>query len=178
MSVKHIGLVLDHLDVKPSTKLVAIVLADHADSDGLCWPSYRRIADRTGLDSRSVRRHVSKLLELGVVKKIRTGSVVKSNGVAYRVTNAYRLNAVALARMPSLLSAPPKLSPGDLGMEDTVVHLQVDTGDRHRRVPLSTKPSRNHQANRNNVETGDNSDREPLGLGDILAAILPAEEAS
>ena len=65
MSVRHIGLVLDHLEAPAPVKLVALVLADHCDSDGFCWPSYRRLAERSCLSERSVRRHVAGLIAAG-----------------------------------------------------------------------------------------------------------------
>ena len=85
-------------------KLVALILADHCDADGFCWPSYRRIAERCCLSERSVRRHVSELIEAGVVHKVRTGGVVTAKGGGAWVTNPYRVNADALAGLPSLLS--------------------------------------------------------------------------
>ena len=85
-------------------KLVALILADHCDADGFCWPSYRRIAERSCLSERSVRRHVHELIERGVVAKVRTGHVTTKDGRRLRVTNAYRVNADALADRPSLLS--------------------------------------------------------------------------
>lgn len=160
MSVKHIGLVLDHLDIKPAPKLVAVVLADHADVDGICWPSYRRIAQRTGLDERTVRRHIATLIDLGVVTKIRTGTIRKNGDKVERITNAYRIDADALASMPS------KLSTDDLGKVDTFDHLEVGAADRHRWGGLSTKSSKNHQKNnRQSVDIGDNS---TIILADVL----------
>jgi DNA-binding transcriptional ArsR family regulator len=159
VSVKHIGLVLDHLKVKPSTKLVAVILADHADSEGICFPSYRKIAERSGLDERSVRRHVKALIEMGVVSKLRTGTIKKSEGRTIRISNAYRIHASKLVGYRVLLST------SDLGIEDNVVHPDPDTGVQDRWVPLSTKPSMNRQVNRHSGGDVDNSkDREPKTL--------------
>ena len=104
MSVRHIGLVLDHLEAPPPVKLVALILADHADADGFCWPSYRRIAERSCLSERTVRRYVHVLMDAGFVTKVRTGSVTSKSGRRLRTTNAYRIDADALAACPSLLS--------------------------------------------------------------------------
>ena len=73
MSVRHVGLVLDHLEASPGVKLVAMILADHADADGVCWPSYRRVAQRSCLGERTVRRYVRELIERGIVTKLNTG---------------------------------------------------------------------------------------------------------
>lgn len=136
MSVTHIGLVLDHLNAQPAVKLVALILADHADRDGICWPSYRRIAERSGLAQRSVRRHVRTLKERGVLDKVRSGSIVKSQGRTYRVSNAYRINADALAAMPLLVSTGP------CEQLDITDHLEVATVGQTRWTRLTTKPSR------------------------------------
>lgn len=108
MSVRHIGLVLDHLEAEPITKLIALVLADHADSDGVCWPSQRRIAERCCVAKRTVRKHIAILIDAGVLTKVRSGSVVTQHGERVRVTNAYRINPAVLEERPSLLKSPPE----------------------------------------------------------------------
>lgn len=176
MSVKHIGLVLDHLKVKPSTKLVAVILADHADSEGICFPSYRKIAERSGLDERSVRRHVKALIEMGVVSKLRTGTIKKSEGRTIRISNAYRIHASRLFSYRVLLST------SDVGIADNDVHPDPDTGVTDRWVPVSTKPSMNRQTNRHSGGDVDKShDREPKKIGGIIdqtiqEAILALDE--
>jgi hypothetical protein len=129
------GLVLDHLEAPAPVKLVALILADHADSDGLCWPSYRRIAERACASERSVRRHVAELIASGVVTKLRTGYVTSRDGRRHRVSNAYRIEADALAARPSLLSTDP------LWRAAAADHLEVATAVRGRWSPLATKPS-------------------------------------
>ena len=170
MSVTHLGLVLDHLNAKPAVKLIAVILADHADREGVCWPSYRRIAERSGLDQRSVRRHIKTLIELGVVTKLRTGTVVRAGNKTIKVSNAYRVNAHILRRYPCLV-ASTKLSPDDLLMVDTTDHLQVDTTVHPRGVGLSTKSSVNHQANRQSEKPVDNG-HETVALGDVISSWL------
>lgn len=115
-------------------KLVALILADHSDADGFCWPSYRRIAERSCLSERSVRRHVHELAA-GVVTKVRTGHVTTKDGRRLRVTNAYRVNADVLAGRPSLLSTAA------VCIVDTPDHLQLAISGRSRWSGVSTKPS-------------------------------------
>lgn len=165
MSVKHIGLVLDHFNTKDARlKLVAIILADHADSDGLCWPSYRKIAERANIHERSVQRHVKTLIELGIITKLRTGSVTMKDGKVQRLSNAYRVNAhIIINRM--------KLSTKPLGINDTGVYLEDDINDGSGMTQVSTKPSLNHQSNHQKSEPGDNS-REPESLEEIFAQMI------
>lgn len=167
MSVKHIGLVLDHFDAKPALKLVAIILADHADSDGLCWPSYRRVALRANMDERTVRRHIKTLQELGIITKLRTGSVTQKDGKTVRITNAYRVNEMVLLRRK-------ELSPTRLLVTAKTVHLEVDKKRHSRGGPLTTKPSKNHKSNHQYDEAVENN-REPVSLDDVLGSVLGAD---
>jgi len=168
MSGKLTGLVLEHLAVKPGVKLTAAILADHADSDGICWPSYRRLAAFAGCDVRTVRRHVAELIALGVVTKLRTGTIVRlPDGRRQRVTNAYRINGGVLQSMPSLTpSRTVQFSPNDLWIGDTDAHLETDTDDRSRGSRVSTKPSRDSSDNNHHdVESVDNLD---VSLGELI----------
>lgn len=47
----------------PIRKLVLIKLADNANDDGICWPSYRHIADQCEIDRKTAIRHVEWLEE-------------------------------------------------------------------------------------------------------------------
>lgn len=158
------ALVFDHLSAQPATKLVALILADHADSDGLCWPSYRRIAARLGKDERTARRHVKELIDLGVVTKLRTGTVINKEGKTTRITNLYRVEAEILASMPSLSSTDSLCTTSESD------HLKVDKTDHLRGAPVSTKPSfKTPTSNRQHRQRVHNSDA--IALGDLLAEV-------
>lgn len=53
----------------PLRKLVLLKLADNANDQGECWPSYQYIADQCEMSKRSVMMHISKLIEDGLLKK-------------------------------------------------------------------------------------------------------------
>ncbi len=53
----------------PLRKLVLIKLADNANDNGECWPSYQHIADQCEISTRSVMRHVDALCEAGLLCK-------------------------------------------------------------------------------------------------------------
>ena len=53
----------------PLRKLVLLKLADNANDQGECWPSYQYIADQCEMSKRSVMLHISKLIEDGFLKK-------------------------------------------------------------------------------------------------------------
>lgn len=167
MSVKHVGLVLEHFTGKPALKLVAVILADHADQDGVCWPSYRRLAEMTSQSERQVARHVKELIEAGVITKLRTGTIVKKDGKSLRLSNAYRLNAHVIKGRKTL-----KLSPDSLLVTSENVYLEHDKSSRSRWTPVSTKPSNNRKPNLHDSRPVDKSKREPATLSDVLAALV------
>ncbi len=58
----------------PLRKLVLIKLADNANDQGECWPSYQHIADQCEMSRRSVMSHIETLCKGGLVRKeIRKG---------------------------------------------------------------------------------------------------------
>ena len=134
MSVRHVGLVLDHLEASPGVKLVAMILADHADADGVCWPSYRRVAQRSCLGERTVRRYVRELIERGIVTKLNTGrGPAKGETAGSWTPNLYRIESVALVALPSLLQVSPdagadgdRRDAGVEGLDDHQVVGQYD----------------------------------------------------
>lgn len=69
----------------PLKKLVLLKLADQANDDGDCWPSYQHIADQCEIGRSTVRKHVKELEEMGIL-------VVKNRpGVLGNSSNMYRL---------------------------------------------------------------------------------------
>jgi hypothetical protein len=61
MSFRALAWAWDCPDLDASTKLVLLALADHANEEGLSWPSLDRLAERTGRDRRTVQRSIAKL---------------------------------------------------------------------------------------------------------------------
>jgi hypothetical protein len=82
--------------IKATAKLLLVAMGDCVNAAGgemLCWPSYRHLADRTGLDVKTVEAGVRRLREDGLISDTgsrngRTGGVVvyrlniPKNGVA------------------------------------------------------------------------------------------------
>lgn len=50
-------------------KLVLLKLADNANDDGVCFPSYQFIADKCEMSKRSAISHIDALIEMGLVSK-------------------------------------------------------------------------------------------------------------
>lgn len=65
----------------PTQRLIILHLASMANQDGICWPSYRHLADVTGLSRRTVMRNMNELCDHGFLirKRRRDGNTNKSN---------------------------------------------------------------------------------------------------
>lgn len=53
----------------PLRKLVLLKLADNANDQGECWPSYQYIADQCEMSKRSVMAHIEALISAGFLRK-------------------------------------------------------------------------------------------------------------
>ncbi|WP_154695919.1 helix-turn-helix domain-containing protein, partial [Haemophilus influenzae] len=53
----------------PARKLVLLKLADNANDDGICFPSYQYIADKCEMSKRSAISHIDDLIKMGLVTK-------------------------------------------------------------------------------------------------------------
>jgi DNA-binding MarR family transcriptional regulator len=50
-----------------AAKLVLMAFADHANADGECWPTMKRVAELAGISTRMVQRHVETLEQAGLL---------------------------------------------------------------------------------------------------------------
>jgi hypothetical protein len=69
MSIKVMSQVWE-LDLPATDKLILLGFADHANDDGICRPSFARIAWKCGISRETVKRTVRRLRELGILAKI------------------------------------------------------------------------------------------------------------
>jgi predicted ArsR family transcriptional regulator len=51
--------------------LVLLALVEHADDDGVCWPGQERLAQMTRVNSRTVRRALKRLEQIGLIQRTR-----------------------------------------------------------------------------------------------------------
>lgn len=68
MSVKVLTHVLEHSQHSGNELLTLIILADHADENGICWPSMDRVGKLIRADERTARRCVKRLEESGELR--------------------------------------------------------------------------------------------------------------
>lgn len=96
----------------PLRKLVLIKLADNANDDGECWPSYQYIADQCEISRTTVKTHVRVLEEMGMLTREfrRKGELNQSN--IFRI-NLGNPTPLAMGRARSALG---QITP-DVGQE-------------------------------------------------------------
>lgn len=65
MSIRVMTQVWDLVQLNQSQTLVLLALADHADDEGVCWPSIDRIAKKARLERRATQRIIRALEDAG-----------------------------------------------------------------------------------------------------------------
>jgi hypothetical protein len=68
VSVKVMSAVWDREDLDASERLVMLSLADHADDEGVCYPSIARLCKRTSMSDRGVQKVLVRLQERGFLR--------------------------------------------------------------------------------------------------------------
>ena len=69
MSMRLMVLAMNCKVGNPARKLVLLKLADNANDDGICFPSYQYIADKCEMSKRSAISHIDDLIKMGFVTK-------------------------------------------------------------------------------------------------------------
>ncbi|EBQ5447841.1 helix-turn-helix domain-containing protein [Salmonella enterica] len=77
----------------PLRKLVLIKLADNANDEGECWPSYQHIADQCEVSRSTVKIHIRALEDMGLLKREfrRKGELNQSNVFYLTLDNAQQI---------------------------------------------------------------------------------------
>ena len=88
-----------------TAKLVLLYLAERADANGVCWPSFAAIAQATGSTPPAVNRALRRLTELGLVVAIR-----RSDALGRRSSSRYELRVATpqTTAEPDVLRSPPQ----------------------------------------------------------------------
>ncbi|EAP3274577.1 helix-turn-helix domain-containing protein [Salmonella enterica] len=92
----------------PLRKLVLIKLADNANDNGECWPSYQHIADHCECSKSAVKEHISALIKLGLMTKENRVGVNNGKG---NTSNVYRLHLTGTPVPPESTGGSPKSTP-------------------------------------------------------------------
>lgn len=88
MSVRVLSAVIEHSEAEGTNFVVLLMLADHANGDGRCWPTADRIARRARVSRSTVFRAIEELEALGEVQREVRGKRAGGPNV-YRVMPGY-----------------------------------------------------------------------------------------
>ena len=103
MSIKIMSWVLDNSPYEGKARLVHLVLADHANDGGFCWPSQTTIARRAGCSVEHVRMTVKQMQADGLIEIV---SHSTRDGQAHQ----YRLLSPSdLGRVPKSSGEGPQI---------------------------------------------------------------------
>lgn len=120
----------------PTRKLIALFIADMANSEGFSWPSMAKMAAYAEVHPRSVQRHIRALEKMGLLvrsERKRPNGSTASNGYQFVMEGE---------TLAVLLDAASEASPPDTGVTpppDTGVTPAPDTGV----TPLTLKEPSN-----------------------------------
>jgi len=95
--------VFESRTLPPGERLVMLALADHAGEDGTCYPSIRRLCERTGMSERTVQGHIKKLTQAGYL----TVAANAGRGLA----NLYHVNPTPAESAGGKICTPAKSAP-------------------------------------------------------------------
>ena len=109
MSIKIMSWVLDHSPYRGKARLVHLVLADHADDDGLCWPNQGTVAKRAGCTVETVRTTTRQMQADGLIEIVRL-SRGRGSSHHYRLRTPKSLGVVGLEH-PKSTAETPKSNP-------------------------------------------------------------------
>ncbi len=70
MSLHSLSWAMQQQGLKPTEKLILLVLADHADNSGTCFPSMNRIAELVGVKRRSIAKNMAILEDRGLMQRV------------------------------------------------------------------------------------------------------------
>lgn len=162
MSTAAVGWALDSRrtgPLDPATRLVLVVLADHAHADGTsAFPSKVTISDRIDVSPRTVQRHLGALVDLGL---IRPGDAA----LVSHIRSDRRPNVWDLA----LDTRGDKMTPRDGRGDDT-----GPTGS-HRTSPRGVTPD-SQTKNRTNNENSPHTPLDGEETDDADPSIVMAQE--
>lgn len=160
MSVKIMAQVFQLPCLTPAEKLTLLALADHADDDGVCWPSIARIAPKCCQSQRNVRRMIRSLEQLEQLET--TTSIGRPS--RYRITPK---PSVLRAVRPGGSAA--KLSGVENGNGARTPDIAVSGDPGHGCPPNHHRTIRREEPSQEEQHRGSGTTREPGSLGEDAA---------
>jgi hypothetical protein len=103
MSIRLMSAVFDNSELGPTSKLIMLALADHADDEGHCYPSIKRLCERTSLSERAVQGNIRDLQARGYLSV--------SMNAGRRGANIYIVRATPAVDAPRTIITPAGNAP-------------------------------------------------------------------
>lgn len=130
----------------PLRKLVLIKLADNANDQGECWPSYQHIADQCEIGKSTVRKHIKDLESAGLLR------IEHRDGPKGNSSNLYHLMLHPVSPDSTGVSdgATPPVSPDSTRTSHSFEPVKepidgsAEPENKIRRFPKNFKPTDSH----------------------------------
>ena len=91
MAFEIVDAVFDLPLADPHAKLVLLALARHADRQGRCYPSAKRLAELTGITDRTIYKKLNVLEGLGLIERKKRMKGGKKTSNEYKINLSYFL---------------------------------------------------------------------------------------
>ena len=98
MSYKLINLAFRNRELRGNARLTLLVLADHANDDGYCWPSHTTIARKVNISRRSVIRIINTLEAGGYLERNPRYIQNKRKSNGYQLSESVMLSKVDVSK--------------------------------------------------------------------------------
>ena len=108
MSVKLMSAAWD-MDLPMGQKMLLLALCDHANDDGVCYPSQEKLAQKCSMGERTVISHIQWLERHGIVSRERRQNTQRRKSDLYQITLSNYTPEPANSAPAN--SAPAKFSP-------------------------------------------------------------------
>ncbi len=144
MSIEAVRHVLENSKTKGAQRLILVVIAEHADINGIAWPSVETIARLANCSERFVK---------ATIKKLKSGELVIERGGGRGRSNRYR---IPLERVNS---GSPIADPERVNSETQRVNSDARKGE-----PQITRTTKNHQRKKEGRSAGIAAVAAPAGV--------------
>lgn len=106
----------------PLRKLVLIKLADNANDDGVCFPSYQYVADVCEISKASARTHIEALIQMGFVSKQARKNKDGLSSNLYQLHLDKAMPAASTGMLGASIAMPAASTGGMLGASTITSH--------------------------------------------------------
>jgi len=169
------------LDIDPREKFTLLALADHADDEGVCYPSKKRVAWKCGVSERTVQRHVQSLKESGLLEVLESAHhhqapryrIVPSRGDTLSPLRGADAGSGETDCPPSgetntTSGETPVTFRGDTGVSLTIMNHQMEPSEKENRQKKADRSDRSDEP----IEAGPSGadHRPPPAQPDLLPA--------